>query len=750
MFTSIKGKMIFFITLILTVTAVMMMYSTHRHVGQAMLNAEVAAAENVLRLVELNIMGGYNKLISDKIEILKRLEKELKDISKICSSVTEEYINLDKRNQLSETQAQNLALKWIKSKTFDKGELFVFNREGMVLGHSNQEHEGLSLSHLRDMKGRLIAKVMREDVLDEAGQVAVFSWDGSGGKKMGYFLPVPRWQWTLCVTIDFDHIESESQKQMKNIIRMLSATFKEIRIAETGFAFLFTGDKEILIAPDKEKPHDISKQKNLLSGHSLLDDLIATAHSERSSIRYVPDLLPQRPEMEAHIRYFKAFDWYFSVAVPVSEIQEPAKNLVTRQSYFIAAIISASLLIMFFLISRISKPLNQLTSYAKVLPTLDLTKESDESHAIMSLPTKYKDEVGRLAESFVSMQTELKMKVRELIDTTASKERIKKQLAEDANRAKSEFLANMSHELRTPLNHIIGFTELVLDKSFGELNAVQKEYLNDVLNSSNHLLSLINDILDLSKVEAGKMELHPSIIEIEVLLKNSLRMVQQKAMKHRIELTFESDNLPQVITADERKLKQVVYNLLSNAVKFTPDGGKVSLSARKVQHQLLAKQRWPESSNTELFESVANLSDINPEELNDYIEICIADTGIGIESEHLDLIFKPFEQVDTSASRKFQGTGLGLSLTKTLVELHGGRLMAVSKGSGKGSHFCFAIPLDVDIFATDIYSSSSQKNISGANYDLQLDNLSVPTETQMKTKNIDSSVTEQDEELQLI
>ena len=189
------------------------------------------------------------------------------------------------------------------------------------------------------------------------------------------------------------------------------------------------------------------------------------------------------------------------------------------------------------------------------MPKLDLTTETDVENPIDQLPTRYKDEVGRLAKSFVFMRSELKTKVQELVETTGSKERIKKELAEDANRAKSEFLANMSHELRTPLNHIIGFTELVLDSTFGDLNDTQQEYLNDVLTSSRHLLSLINDILDLSKIEAGKMELNPTSIDIQSLINNSLKMVQQKAIKHGIELRSDSVDLPETITADERQLK---------------------------------------------------------------------------------------------------------------------------------------------------------------------------------------------------
>jgi PAS domain S-box-containing protein len=234
--------------------------------------------------------------------------------------------------------------------------------------------------------------------------------------------------------------------------------------------------------------------------------------------------------------------------------------------------------------------------------------------------------------------------------------------AEAASQAKSDFLASMSHELRTPLNAIIGFSEVLQEQYFGELNEKQTGYVKDILESGKHLLSLINDILDLSKIEAGKEELELSQVSIEELLENSLVMIREKAMRHGIGLDL--DISPEVegleITADERKLRQTMFNLLSNAAKFTPDGGAITVEAKQEGEELI---------------------------------ISVADTGIGIAPEHQERVFEEFYQVRGGMKDKTPGTGLGLSLTRRFVEMHGGRLWVESEGEGKGSRFSFTLPI---------------------------------------------------------
>ncbi len=231
---------------------------------------------------------------------------------------------------------------------------------------------------------------------------------------------------------------------------------------------------------------------------------------------------------------------------------------------------------------------------------------------------------------------------------------------EVADRHKSEFLANMSHELRTPLNAVIGFSEVLLERMFGDLNPKQEEYLQDIVSSGRHLLSLINDILDLSKIEAGRMDLELTHFSVPLALENALTLIRERATRHGLGVDLAVDPGVGEIVGDERKVKQVLINLLSNAIKFTPEGGRVSVTAHLA---------------------------------NGTVEIAISDTGIGIAADDHDAIFEEFRQVGTDYARKREGTGLGLTLARRFVELHGGRLWVKSE-LGRGSTFTFTLPVE--------------------------------------------------------
>jgi signal transduction histidine kinase len=258
--------------------------------------------------------------------------------------------------------------------------------------------------------------------------------------------------------------------------------------------------------------------------------------------------------------------------------------------------------------------------------------------------------------------------------------------AEEASRAKSQFLATMSHELRTPLNPIIGFSELLEDQQLGALNEKQRQYVSRVLTSARHLLSLINGVLDLAKVEAGRSELDLDPLNLPQALKTSCEGIRPQAAAKGIELQLNIESCPRTLVADASRIRQILDRLLSNAIKFTPTGGKVTVSARPVQGSGFRVQGEAGPDHEP--------STMNHERNGDFVEIAVSDTGIGIKAEDMPKLFQPFTQLDASLTRKHQGTGLGLALTKKLVELHNGTIQAESGGPGQGSTFAVVLPLD--------------------------------------------------------
>ncbi len=323
----------------------------------------------------------------------------------------------------------------------------------------------------------------------------------------------------------------------------------------------------------------------------------------------------------------------------------------------------------------ITRPVRELAIAANRITT---TGNLDEQ-----IPITSQDEVGELTASFNGMilalrktrmalehwnrelEHKVELRTQEQAQVNNKLEQTNLQL-ERANLHKSQFLANMSHELRTPLNAIIGFSEVLQDEVFGNLNDKQKRYVNNILTSGRHLLNLVNDVLDLSKVEAGKMELHWEEFSAGSAVYEVQSELSTLAEQKDLQLSVQVSEALERIMADRARFRQILFNLLSNAIKFTPPGGQINISGT------VQKGAKPESSMVARF--------------------AVKDTGIGISADNLSYIFESFRQVDNSYSRLYQGTGLGLALTKKLVEMHGGSILVESE-PGVGSNFIFTIPL---------------------------------------------------------
>jgi signal transduction histidine kinase len=281
-----------------------------------------------------------------------------------------------------------------------------------------------------------------------------------------------------------------------------------------------------------------------------------------------------------------------------------------------------------------------------------------------------------LQEAHDQLEAMVEYRTRQLLEA--------KHQAEEASRHKSLFLSNMSHELRTPLNSIIGFAAILQDPTISSLDEKQVRLVKHITASGEHLLALINDLLDISKVEAGKLLLHVQPFPLRSAIEAAIYAIRPQAGQKQQHLELSVDNDMPIIKADPVRFRQILYNLLSNAVKFTPAGGRITVTAKMVS-----------SAESGVSSSHPNTLDPTPYTLDpgDFVEIAVSDTGIGIKHEDLAKLFQLFTQLEPTLTKQFQGTGLGLALTKQLVELHGGSIWAASEGMDRGSTFIVRLPL---------------------------------------------------------
>ena len=352
--------------------------------------------------------------------------------------------------------------------------------------------------------------------------------------------------------------------------------------------------------------------------------------------------------------------WKVFVEQPESAAFAPVRGKIWRTALLLAAFLAAGVGLSVLLARRLVRPIKQMRTAAARIGA----GAYDER-----IELRRGDELGDLADDLNRMAASLQASVRGLEQRVADRtEELQQALAElsqkgseleVASRHKSEFLANMSHELRTPLNAIIGFSQVLRQRLFGEINAKQEEYLDDILASGHHLLELINDVLDLSKVEAGQVELEVATFSLREALERGVVMVRERATTSGVRLSLELAADIDLVDGDERRIQQVVFNLLSNAVKFTPRGGSVVVASARENGEVL---------------------------------VSVTDTGPGIAADDQKRIFEEFQQTDVGVQER-EGTGLGLALSKRLVELHRGRIWVESR-SGHGSRFVFTLPIE--------------------------------------------------------
>jgi signal transduction histidine kinase len=424
-------------------------------------------------------------------------------------------------------------------------------------------------------------------------------------------------------------------------LKFVSDAVSEIRFGREGRAYVIDADNHLVAHPN---PSHVLRRMDLAS----LPQVAALRGADRRDARPPRSRLGQSLENEPVLTTWAPIGvagWWLFVEQPEREAMAPVYSSALRTILMFVGGIAVALGASYLLARRLSGPILAVQEGAAklaagALETRIHVKTGDEVEALA-------EEFNRMAAQLQELYTGLERKV---LEKTAE--------LEAANRHKSEFLANMSHELRTPLNAIIGFSDVMLNGMAGPMSEDQKEFAADIRDSGKHLLTLINDILDLSKIEAGRMELDVARFDLRAAVDNCATLIRERVLRHRLVLRCAPATMPSHWVADERKLKQVLINLLSNAVKFTPPGGEITVEAR---------------------------------EEGDALALCVADTGVGIAREDQEAIFHEFHQLRAAGIARQEGTGLGLALSRRLVELHGGTLTVASE-PGRGSRFTARFP----------------------------------------------------------
>ncbi len=438
-------------------------------------------------------------------------------------------------------------------------------------------------------------------------------------------------------------------------LRFVGDVISNARVGSAGYAYAIDGRGRLVAHPDINLVLKKTSFASLPQVRAALEGVTPEARSVTTGRDF------NGGEVLSASQSIDRLGWRVFVEEPLSEAFAPLKSAIWRTAFLLIAFLLLAIATSVLLARRLVRPIESIQAAAAKIGSGALDQRIDiaTNDELGALAEEFNRMATQLQESYAGLEQKVEERTRELAKALAELDEKSREL-EAASLHKSEFLANMSHELRTPLNAVIGFSQVLREELFGELNEKQKGYVDDILSSGSHLLSLINDVLDLSKVEAGQIELEVAPFSLPESLERGVVMVRERALKDGVQVTLAASPDVDLVAGDERRIRQVIFNLLSNAVKFTPAGGNVDVRATQV---------------------------------NGEVRVSVSDTGPGIAAEDLDRIFQEFQQTDAGIEQR-EGTGLGLALSKRLVELHGGRIW-VDTELGQGSTFVFTLPARV-------------------------------------------------------
>jgi signal transduction histidine kinase len=436
-------------------------------------------------------------------------------------------------------------------------------------------------------------------------------------------------------------------------LKSVEEAINRARIGAAGYAYAVDAQGTVIAHPDI----------NLVLARTNFAALpqVRAALAGPASVRAEVVTTGRDPDGREVLSAFHRVDppgWWVFVEEPLSEAFAPIESAIWRTALLLVVFLILAITTSVLLARNLVRPIESIQAAAAKIGSgaLDQRIEISSRDELGALAAEFNQMAARLQESYAGLEHQVQERTLELTSALSRLDEQTREL-EAASRHKSEFLANMSHELRTPLNAISGFSQVLRRQLYGEINEKQAEYLDDVLASARDLVSLIDDVLDLSKVEAGQIELEVRPFSLPTALERGAVIVRERAAKGGVRISLSSDPGIDTVMGDERRVRQVILNLLSNAVKFTPDGGTVDVGVARV---------------------------------NGEVRVSVSDSGPGIAPEDQRRIFKEFQQAPAGKEQR-EGTGLGLALSKRLVELHDGRIWVESE-PGKGSRFVFTLP----------------------------------------------------------
>jgi signal transduction histidine kinase len=437
-------------------------------------------------------------------------------------------------------------------------------------------------------------------------------------------------------------------------LRTVVDAIDRARIGDAGYAYAVNSRGELIAHPDK----------NLVLAHSSFADLPQVRAALTGAATARADVVTTGRDLDGNevLSAFQRVDppgWWVFVEEPLSVAFAPIESAIWRTALLLAVFLLVAVVTSVLLARNLVRPIESIQVAAAKIGSGALDQRIDilSRDELGALAGEFNRMAARLQASYVGLEQQVQERTRELATALGKLDEKTREL-EAASDHKSEFLADMSHELRTPLNAISGFSQVLRKQLLGEINEKQAEYLDDILASSRHLLSLIDDVLDLAKVEAGQIELEVMPFSLREALERGVVIVRERATREDVRVSVSSDPGVDTVIGDERRIRQVVFNLLSNAVKFAPAGSTVDVSAARVDGE---------------------------------VRISVSDSGPGIAPEDQARIFEEFQQAAAGKEQR-EGTGLGLALSRRLVELHGGHIWVDSE-VGKGSTFAFTLPM---------------------------------------------------------